>query len=604
MQAVQNALKFLAPPPKLTISEWADTYRYLPKESTAEYGKWSTARVPYAREPMDMLSSPDVDTVVLQWASQTGKTEVLLNILGYYIHQDPSPILKIDPILKMAENFSKTRLKPTIEVTPVLRDLIPTNRQQGDGNTILNKNFPGGYLAIVASNSAADLASRPIRIILADEVDRYGLSADGEGDPLQLAKQRQNTFANAKTVITSTPTIKGYSVIENWHESADQRRFFVPCCHCGTWDYLRFEYLRVNRELEKTYYECPHCHNSISTAQKNAMVTQGRWQPISVPKQGYEKVRSYHLWAIYSPWISLAKLAEAYWQSVANKEMEQVFANTVLANTYENTVADTLNADALQSRAETYRMLQVPEGAKLLTAGVDVQGDRLVLTVYGWGVRQQAWLVYYQELWGKPTEPDCWQQLKEILDSTYDHASGVQLRIYRCAIDSGAYTNEVYQFVRAYRSPWASAHKTVIAVKGSSKSDAPICGKPSKLDVNYQGRTIKQGITLYAVGDNSTKTTIYGRLSLETNSNDAVGWFHFPQDAPERYYEQLLGERKVVIFNRGMPKETWQKKLGNSADALDATRYAMAALYSINAHLPAWDWDKALAMSVVSKAVL
>jgi phage terminase large subunit GpA-like protein len=247
-------------------------------------------------------------------------------------------------------------------------------------------------------------------------------------------------------------------------------------------------------------------------------------------------------------------------------------------------------------------MLQVPEGVCILTAGVDVQGDRLVLAVYGWGEREQAWLIYYQDLWGKPTEPECWAQLKEVLDSTYVHASGRELRIYRCAVDSGAYTNEVYQFVRNYRSPWRSAHKVAIAVKGASKFDAPVCGKPSKIDVNLKGQAIKGGISLFLVGDNSTKTTIYGRLSLPRNDETVLGWFHFPCDAPDVYYEQLLGEEKKLIFNRGVPKETWRKKQGNSADALDATRYALAALYSLNAHLPKWSWESALDMGTVKPA--
>src|SRR5579872_2418649 len=228
-EATRRGLKVFTPPPDLTVSAWADAYRRLPKESSAEPGQWITARAEYQRGPMDALSDPTIETVVLKWCAQVGKTEILLNCVGFYIHQDPSPILFLQPTLEMAEAFSKDRVAPMIRDTPALTGRFGDPRSRDSGNTLLHKQFPGGHITLAGSNAPASLASRPIRIVICDEVDRYPQSAGTEGDPVNLAKKRSTTFWNRKCLLTSTPTIMGASRIDTAYEASDQRHFYVPC---------------------------------------------------------------------------------------------------------------------------------------------------------------------------------------------------------------------------------------------------------------------------------------------------------------------------------------------------------------------------------------
>ena len=213
LELLARCAAVLKPPPALTLSEWADRYRVLSAESSAEPGRWHTDKAPYQREIMDAIGDPHIRKVVIMSAAQIGKTDAfILNPLGYYMDYAPAPILVMQPTLDMGQTFSKDRLAPMIRDTPELRDKIDV-KSRYSGNTIMKKNFPGGHITIVGANSATGLASRPIKVLLADEVDRYPASAGTEGDPLSLAQKRQTTFWDKKTVIVSTPVIKGQSRI-------------------------------------------------------------------------------------------------------------------------------------------------------------------------------------------------------------------------------------------------------------------------------------------------------------------------------------------------------------------------------------------------------
>ena len=234
----------LKPPPELTLSQWADRYRMLSAESSAEPGRWHTDKAPYQREIMDAIGDARIRRVVIMCAAQLGKTELLLNILGYFMAYAPAPILVMQPTLDMGQTFSKDRLAPMIRDTPVLRGLVDVKSRYA-GNTILKKNFPGGHITIVGANSATGLASRPIKVLLADEVDRYPGSAGTEGDPLSLAQKRQTTFWDKKTVMVSTPVIKGHSRIETEYNQSTREEWNVPCPECG---HYQMRTLRVRGE--------------------------------------------------------------------------------------------------------------------------------------------------------------------------------------------------------------------------------------------------------------------------------------------------------------------------------------------------------------------
>ena len=263
-------------PPNLTVSQWSDQFRKLSPEASGEISKWKTSRAPYQQGIMDAISEPNVDTVVMMSSAQVGKTELLLNLVGYHIHLDPGPILMVQPTKEMAETFSKDRLAPMIRDTPVLASKIKSPKSRDSGNTLQHKRFPGGQISLMGANSPSDLSSRPIRIVLCDEVDRYPASAGTEGDPVSLAVKRTNNFANRRILLMSTPTIKGISRIEKAFFESDQRHYHVPCPHCGEFQTLQWELIRWQQDKPETVvHACKKCGGEIEESARPDMLAQG-----------------------------------------------------------------------------------------------------------------------------------------------------------------------------------------------------------------------------------------------------------------------------------------------------------------------------------------
>lgn len=566
-----------APPTELTISQWADCYRYVPYPP--EPGRWHTDRVPYLREPMDSITDPDLDTVVIMAGAQIGKTELEINTLGYFVHQEPCPVLKIDPTLDMAEVFSKTRLAPTIDETPVLAERIPKARARDSGNTLLHKTFPGGYLKMAGANSPASLASMPIRVVLGDEIDRWAASAGAEGDPMDLAWQRTTNFWNRRGVWVSTPTKKGESRIEAAFLATDQRRYFLPCHYCDGLQFLKWAQVRWDRQTEdaKTaYYQCELCGLAMSTAHIRMQLPAGQWQPTAKPAPGSEKARGYHIWAAYSPWVSLEEIVAKYLKAKDNPQRLKVWTNTVLAETFEE-AGQRIDQVGLQKRAKEsatpYEQLQVPARALLLTAGVDVQDDRLAVVIRAWGTGQETWLVLWEELHGDTSRPETWDQLGALLTTKYRTRDGRELGIACAGIDTGGHrTQEAYHFCRRYP-------RIAMAVKGANKRGEPIiAARPSKRDVSYRGEVIKAGVRLWMVGTDTAKDWIHSRLK---EAVPGPRYWHFPIDASEDYYRQLTAEKKETRFANGFPLRVWVKKEGDRNEALDCEVYSLAAAFRL-----------------------
>lgn len=517
---------------------------------------------------MDSVNEPLVEEIILMWASQLCKTEIQINVIGYFVHQDPSPILKIDPSLEMAENFSKTRLSPTIRDTPVLAQRIADPKARDSGNTILMKNFPGGYLAMCGSNSPAGLASRPIRVVLPDEIDRFEVSAGSEGNPVDLARRRQNNYFNRKTLIVSTPTVKDASPIEARYLESDQRKFFVPCPHCGKDQALIWSQVKwPEGKPRKAYYECEHCEQSISTAQKNRAIAQGRWKPTATPKPGCERVRGFWLWGIYSPWLSIGDIAEQYVRVRKDPQRLKTFVNTVLCQTWEEPGAEQLEWQQLKTRAEMYSQKFVPAGGLVLTAGVDVQSNRLAVSIWAWGEGEESWLILWEEIPGDPMQDEVWQQLDQVLMAKYPHESGIELTVSSAAIDSGYLPQRTYNFVRTRRG------RRLMAVKGSSQAGKPIVGRPSSQEVTHKGERLKRGVQLWPVGTDVIKGTLYCRLRLTIAG---PGYVHFPGDLPDDFYQQICAEKLVTRWIKGFPHKEW-RKIQPRNEALDTAVYAFAA---------------------------
>ena len=323
----------MAPPPKLTISAWADNYRQLSSESSAEAGKWSTRRAEYQRGMMDAVSDPNVETVVLMTAAQIGKTELINNVVGFHIHQDPAPMLVVQPTLEMAQTWSKDRLAPAIRDTPVLSAKIANPRSRDSGNTTLHKVFAGGHVTACGANSPSSLASRPCRIILCDEIDRYPISAGTEGDPVALAKKRSATFWNRKIIMVSTPTEKGASRIERAFEHSDKRKFFVPCPDCGESQNLKWSNVQwTDGKASTAEYCCKHCGSLWGDAKRFQAIRYGKWKATA---EGDGKTAGFHLSGLYSPWTPLEDIVTDFLQSKRDPMRLKAWANTTLGECYE-----------------------------------------------------------------------------------------------------------------------------------------------------------------------------------------------------------------------------------------------------------------------------
>jgi len=394
----------LRPDPDLTVSSWADRHRKLASRASAEPGQYRTARTPYMREIMDRLSPGDpTQRIVFMKAAQVGATEAGNNWIGFVIHQAPGPMLAVQPTVELAKRNSRQRIDPLIDESPDLRERVKPARSRDAGNTMLSKEFAGGILIMTGANSAVGLRSTPARYILLDEVDAYPASADEEGDPVTLAEARSLTFAHRrKVLLVSTPTIRGLSRIEREFESSDQRRYFVPCPHCEAMQWLRFERLRWQKGRPETAeYLCEGCERPIAEHHKTSMLERGEWRATATATD--PTTVGYHLSALYSPvgWLSWQRIARAHEAARGSDEAMRAFRNTILGETWMET-GEAPDWQRLADRREPWTPGTVPERGLFLTAGVDVQKDRIEVDVWAWGRGLESWLIDHVVLEGGP----------------------------------------------------------------------------------------------------------------------------------------------------------------------------------------------------------
>lgn len=589
--------QFLAPPPRMTVTEWAEAHRHLSAKDSAEPGLYRVSRTPYCLAPQDDLSPySDVEEVVLMWGAQVGKTTVGTNWIGATVDMQPGPLMLVQPTLDMAKRFSRQRMVPMIEESPRLKARVADNRSRDDANTMLLKEFAGGFMAITGANSAAGLRSMPIRDIMFDEIDAYPLDVDGEGDPIALAEARQSTFARRKRLKTSTPTTKGFSRIEDAFLAGDQRYYEIACPHCGELQALEWGASKAwgikwrkddgGRALPHTaHYVCRHNGCIIEEHEKSRFLVpvelggQARW--VARNPDAPAKRRSYHLSSLYSPlgFLSWAEIVEEWLAARAadktgDRSRMRAFVNTRLAETWEET-GDKIEAHALSRRVEDYRLGTVPQGGLMLTAGVDVQPDRLEARVWAWGRGEESWLVARHVIYGDPNLGEevpgsPWRRLTELRATPLVHQYGAQMPIEAMAIDTGgANTQAVYTYCRAH------AHAHVLAIKGLSQPGRAVLGKPSNVDVRWNGRTMPRGLKLWGLGVDTAKHLIYGRLRLD---KPGPGYVHLSRDlVATDEFEQLTAERLITVYVKGRPRLDWVLPGGKRNEGLDCAVYAYAA---------------------------
>lgn len=563
-----------ATPPELTVSQWADTKRRLASETSAEPGQWRTDRAPYQREIMDAVSDPSVETVVLETSSQVGKTETLLNTLGYHIDYDPAPILYVLPTDEMAKDFSKERLTPTINICPSLASKVSDSKSRNSGNTISNKKFPGGYLALIGANAPSQLSSRPIRILLCDEVDRFPVSAGVEGDPVNLAIKRTTTFWNRKIILAGTPTIKGASRIEAEYETSSKEELHVACPDCGeyqpyVWAQLKFEHESGTLLFKMIGYQCREC---------GCIEPERLWkkQPVKWVAEHPEitRKRGFHLNELASPWKTWDKIVQDFLEAKkGGKETLKVWTNTSLGLSWEE--EGDLDIEEILLKRRQYYHCEVPKDVLVLTCGVDVQDNRLEYEIIGWGLDKTSWGIQYGVLMGDPGQLKVWKMLDDVLFRTYKRSDGLVMQIMTTCIDSGGHhTEEVYKYCRKNEA------RRVWAIKGQGGSGVPFIQRPKKRNAS--------GAWLFMIGVDVGKDTLASRLKVAYENEP--GFCHFPMESAAGYDQQyflgLTAEKRLPRTVNGKTIINWVlRRSGARNEPFDIRNYATAALEILNPQL-------------------
>lgn len=553
-----------SPRPNLTVSEWADNYRILTSATSAEPGPWRTSRAPYMREIMDCITDSNTEEVAIMASAQVGKTEFMLNMVGYHIDYEPCPIMFMLPNKKLIRYFSTTRLSTMIEASEALRDKVAKNA----GNTIDEKSFLGGSITIVGANAATSLSSRPIRILLCDEVDRYPVSAGKEGDPINLAKMRTTTFpSNRKHVYVSTPLHKDTSRIEQLYEDSTMEQWSLACPSCGTfqpikWEQIKFEYHKtednefVVDEVNHTCSECGCLHGEREW-KRNA----GKW----VAQKNHSHRRGFHLNQFASPWVTWEKIVRDFLEAKRDgREKLKTWVNTVLGESWEEN-GTTIDEDSLFERCEKYDA-EIPNPVKVLTAAVDVQDDRFEIEVVGWGVARESWGIEYHKIYGDLHQPQVWHDLDIWLQKTWTKANGKAFGLTCVCMDSGGhFTQEVYQFCKAREA------RKIYAIKGASIGKGeyvPLLAGISR------PKPIKALLIRLGVNDGKARVM----ASLQVNE-PGPNYCHFPKGKGYElaYFTGLTAEKLETRYEKGRPYHVWVKVRARN-EPFDLRVYNTAAL--------------------------
>lgn len=575
-ELVRTTFASFLPPPKLTLSQWAERYAQLSAESAAEPGKWRN--LPYQVGIMDAISDPRVERVSVIKSARVGYTKIIGHCIGYHMHYDPCPMMVVQPTEADAEGYSKEEIAPMIRDTPVLRDLVAESKTRDSGNTILQKQFPGGTLSLVGANSPRGFRRVSRRVVIFDEVDGYPPSAGPEGDQIKLGIRRTEYYWNRKIVAGSTPTTESQSRIAPMFEESDRRYFHVPCPHCEEFQVLKFPNLVwPEGKPEEAHFVCIHCKKKIEHKDKRRIVEAGRW----IAEGEFKGHAGFHIWAAYSfspnaTWGQLAKeFLEAKKQGT---EALKTFINTILGETWKEK-GDAPEWERIYDRREPYRIGTVPRGGVFLTAGVDVQKDRIEAEVVAWGRDRESWSVEYRILMGD-TALDVseagspWAALDALLGELFPREQGGDLSIRGMAIDTGFQTQQVYN--------WARRHPAsrVFPIKGRADL-ATIVGQPAPVEVSTIGKKLRRGLKVWPVGVSMVKSEIYSWLRLRRSNNPTdpspPGYMHFPEYG-EEYFLMLTAEELVSRNRKGFTVFEWVKTRDRN-EALDVRVYARAAAY-------------------------
>lgn len=576
----------IRPDPVMSYTEWADTYFHLPRESSAEYGRYRSSRTPFVREILDELSpeSPTQVVVVVKPTQCAGTTIGLIFLAGM-IDMHPGPAMMVLPTDAMARSFSKKKLTTSIRAVPALRAKVKEAKSRDSGNTILMKEFPGGSLQLNGSNAAASFRAESIKYLILDDFDGFEGDIEGEGSPEELADRRTGTFSGRKVYINSTTTIKGTSNIERAFEHSSQGYFHVPCPHCGGLQYLQWGGrgadfgIQFERDgdgvVTDAWYLCEHCHGRIDESSKPAMLEAG----VYLHKHPERRVKGFRWNALYTPlgWVNDWRYISQKWCAAAhslkqgNPAPMKTWLNSFMSEPYEEK-GDQPDWVKLKSRCEPYQPLSIPERARVVTAGTDVQHNRLATSIWAWGPGEESWLIYHVEIHGDVLQDEVWEQHDAlVLNRTFLRPDGVALHALSIGVDAGdgATTQAVRNYCRK-RAP------RVFALKGASTGGKPIISTPTKQDIDWRGERLEGGVEMWSIGTDTAKSTLYARLN---GANiPGPGYVHFYIGLEDEYFEQLTAEKLITRWVKGYPVREWHNVRGNKRnEALDCMVYAYAA---------------------------
>lgn len=582
-ELVKRTYEMFRPPRSQTVSEWADENRVLVSESSSEPGPWRTERAPYQREIMDAFTQPGIHEIAIMASAQVGKSEIELNMMGRAIDIDPGPILYVQPTDSVAEDYSKRRIAPMINACPTLRDKVNKAKSRDSSNTITMKTFPGGSLSIIGANSPSDLASKPVRYIFLDEIDRFPPSAGTEGDPIELAERRTETYRhNRKIVKTSTPTIKGKSKIEKAYMNGTQEEWHTQCPYCQNYSYIRFDDVRFDKEAfrdengETGYivsgacWRCPICQRE--TPEHEVKRCPAKWI-VKNPKAIGNGIRSFRLNAFMSPWSDWKAIALAFLKAKDDPELLKVFHNTMLGESWE--MRDRSGVpEALHARREHYNA-EIPTGVLVLTMGIDTQDNRLEYEVVGWDRNEESWGISRGVIPGRADSPGVWEEVDALLDREWKLKNGMVMRVLATFMDSGGhFTQDVYRECarRASRRIWP--------IKGEG-------GEGKAYVRQMKSGTGYRGAVGFLIGVDSGKEAILYASGL---TEPGPRYMHFPIDYQRGYdldyFRGLISEKQVIHRRNGQNVIVWEKTYERN-EPLDCRNYARAAYRFFH-----WNFDK------------
>lgn len=582
-ELLKATYELFRPPRRRTVSQWADENRILVSDSSSEAGRWRTDRAPYQREIMDAFTDPKIYEIDVMASAQVGKSEIQLNMIGEAVDEDPGPMMYVQPTKEMAEDYSKRRIAPMISACPTLREKFYAAKGKDSNNTISMKLFPGGSLAIIGANSPTDLASKPIRYLLCDEIDRFPDSAGTEGDPIALAERRTETFRhNRKIVKCSTPTIKGKSKIEKAFMKGTQEEWRTECPQCRSFSFIRFDDIRFDREefrdedgkkdwiVTNARWRCPVCLREIPEAEAKRL--PAKWFARN-QKALANGIRSFRLSAFMSPWSDWRDIALSFLHAKDDPQLLQVFHNTMLGESWELRESNS-EPQQLYGRREHYNA-QVPTGVLVMTMGVDTQDNRLEYEIVGWDRDEQSWGIQRGIIPGRPDAPGVWEEIDNLLEQEWEMANGMTLRISATFVDSGGhFTSDVY------RQCARREMRRVFAIKGE-----PGEGK-AYVRLMKKEKDAPKGTRFMIAVDSGKEAILYGAGVEEPGAR----FMHFPVGDDRGYdlefFRGLLSEKQMLVRRRGQNVITWEK-VHERNEPLDCRNYARAAYKFFH-----WDFTK------------